>query len=142
MYKNACLASLLLASSTVLAAAPAAASAAAPSEAAVSAAKYAVATYRNDVVDTLAKLVSFNTVADPRYPSDQNPVHAAFKATLKAEAERMGLDYTDYGWTVVIGLAREQSASASSPMAMCSQWTRPSGRSRRSCWTARASRAS
>ena len=109
MYKNACLASLLLASSTVLAAAPAAASAAsaaAPSEAAVSAAKYAVATYRNDVVDTLAKLVSFNTVADPRFPSDRNPVHAAFKATLKAEAERMGLDYTDYGWTVVIGLGK------------------------------------
>ena len=95
MYKNACIASLLLASSTVLAAAPAASSAAAPSEAAVSAAKYAVATYRNDVVDTLAKLVSFNTVADPRYPSDRNPVHAAFKATLKAEAERMGLDYID-----------------------------------------------
>jgi dipeptidase D len=110
MYKNACLASLLLASSTVLAAAPAGASAASsaavPSEAAVSAAKYAVATYRNEVVDTLAKLVSFNTVADPRYPSDRNPVHAAFKATLKAEAERMGLDYTDYGWTVVIGLGK------------------------------------
>lgn len=102
MYKNASLASLLLASTTAFAA-PAAP---APSELALGAAKYAVATYRNDVVDTLAKLVSFNTVVDARYPSDQNPVHIAFKTALKAEAERLGLDYTDYGWTVVIGLGK------------------------------------
>lgn len=104
MYKNSLFASLLLASAaTALAAAPAAP---APSAVAVGAASYAVKTYRNDVVDSLAKLVSFNTVADPRYPSDQNPVHIAFKAELKAQAERLGLDYADHGWTVIIGLGK------------------------------------
>ena len=102
MYKTASLASLLLASTTAFAAPPANV----PSELAVGAAKYAVATYRNDVVDTLARLVSFNTVADARYPSDRNPVHIAFKAALKAQAERLGLDFTDHGWTVVVGLGK------------------------------------
>lgn len=109
MYKKALIASLLLAlSSTALtaSAAPQAGPAGIPSEAAVGAAKYAVQTYRNDVVDTLARLVSFNTVVDARYPSDQNPVHIAFKAALKQEAERLGLDYADHGWTVIVGLGK------------------------------------
>jgi len=108
MYKKALIASLLLASTAAFVAAPAvaASAASAPSDTAVSAAKYAVATYRNDVVDTLAKLVTFNTVVDPRYPSDKNPVHIAFKAALKEEAERLGLDYADHGWTVIVGLGK------------------------------------
>jgi len=106
MYKKTLLASLLLASAAALAQPAAGAATAIPSETAVSAAKYAVATYRNDVLDTLARLVTFNTVADPRYPSDRNPVHIAFKAALKEEAERMGLDYADHGWTVIIGLGK------------------------------------
>jgi len=108
MYKKTLLASLLLASAAVLAqpAVNASGNAGIPSGTAVDAAKYAVATYRNDVVDTLARLVSFNTVADPRYPSDRNPVHIAFKAALKQEAERLGLDYADHGWTVIIGLGK------------------------------------
>lgn len=108
MYKKALIASLLLASSTAFAAASAvsAPAASAPSQVAVGAAKYAVETYRNDVVDTLARLVTFNTVADARYPSDKNPVHIAFKAALREEAERLGLDYADHGWTVIIGLGK------------------------------------
>ena len=107
-FKKTLLASLLLASSMasfispLSSAAPSAA--AVPGPVAVKTAKYAVETYRNDVVDTLAKLVSFNTVADKSVPSDQNPVHIAFKQTLKEEAERLGLDYADHGWTVIIGL--------------------------------------
>lgn len=113
MYKKALIASLVLAwtaatGAATATAAPAASSApaTAPSDAAVSAAKYAVQTYRNDVVDTLARLVSFNTVVDARYPSDRNPVHIAFKAALKEEAERLGLDYEDHGWTVIVGLGK------------------------------------
>lgn len=115
MYKKALIASLLLAWTTAAFAAPAAsatppagpaAASASPSQTAVDAAKYAVATYRNDVVDTLARLVSFNTVADPRYPSDRNPVHIAFKAALKEEAERLGLDVADHGWTMIVGLGK------------------------------------
>ncbi|MCC2954412.1 dipeptidase [Massilia sp. IC2-477] len=103
MLKKTMLASLLLASLSLPAAA-ATKSNSAPSDSAVKTAKYAATTYRKDVVDTLAKLVSYNTVADKAVPSDKNPVHIAFKEALKLEAQRLGLDYTDHGWTVVIGL--------------------------------------
>lgn len=105
MIRKTLLASLLLASFTIPAgAAPAADKA--PSEVAVKTAKYAVSTYRKDIVDTLAKLVSYNTVADKNVPSDKNPVHIAFKEALKAEAQRLGLDYADHGWTVIVGLGQ------------------------------------
>ena len=105
MMKKTILASLLLASLSLPAAA-ATKSNSAPSDNAVKTAKYAATTYRKDVVDTLAKLVSYNTVADKAVPSDKNPVHIAFKEALKLEAQRLGLDYTDHGWTVVIGLGK------------------------------------
>ena len=105
MNRKTLLASLLLASFTLPAAA-APAPVKAPSEVAVKTAKYAASTYRKDIVDTLAKLVSYNTVADKNVPSDKNPVHIAFKEALKAEAQRLGLDYADHGWTVIIGLGQ------------------------------------
>jgi len=110
-FKQTLLASLLLASFAVPGAASAAqgavtSAAAVPGAVAVKTAKYAVETYRTDVVDTLARLVSFNTVADPVVPADKNPVHIAFKQALKQEAERLGLDYADHGWTVIIGLGQ------------------------------------
>lgn len=113
--KKTILASLLLAcaahaaaqapaASTVPPAAPS--SAAIPSPAAVKAAKYAVTAYRTKVVDTLAKLVSFNTVARPDLPSDQDPEHIAFKNYLKAEAGRLGFDFADHGWVVIVGMGQ------------------------------------
>lgn len=105
MIRQTLLASLLLASFTLPASA-ATAALTAPSEVAVKTARYAVGAYREDVVDTLARLVSYNTVADKNIPSDKNPVHIAFKQALKAEAERLGLDYADHGWTVIIGLGQ------------------------------------
>ena len=105
MMRKTLLASLLLASFT-LSAGAAPAPGKAPSEVAVKTAKYAASTYRKDIVDTLAKLVSYNTVADKNVPSDKNPVHIAFKEALKAEAQRLGLDYADHGWTVIIGLGQ------------------------------------
>ncbi|MGI4845887.1 MAG: dipeptidase [Janthinobacterium lividum] len=105
MMRKTLLASLLLASFT-LSAGAAPAPGKAPSEVAVKTAKYAASTYRKDTVDTLAKLVSYNTVADKNVPSDKNPVHIAFKEALKAEAQRLGLDYADHGWTVIIGLGQ------------------------------------
>lgn len=92
------------ASATPASAPPSAATRGAPGEVAIKAAKHAVTTYRKDIVDTLAKLVSYNTVADKAVPSDKNPVHIAFKEALKQEAARLGLDYADHGWTVIIGL--------------------------------------
>lgn len=105
MIRKTLLASLLLASFTLPAAA-APAPVKVPSEVAVKTAKYAASTYRKDIVDTLAKLVSYNTVADKNVLSDKNPVHIAFKEALKAEAQRLGLDYADHGWTVIIGLGQ------------------------------------
>lgn len=102
MIRKTLLASLLLASFAM----PASAANQPPSDIAVKTAKYAVTTYRKDIVDTLAKLVSYNTVADKAVPSDKNPVHIAFKEALKAEAGRLGLDYADHGWTVIIGLGQ------------------------------------
>ncbi|MEX5748214.1 dipeptidase [Massilia sp. X63] len=105
MIRQTLLASLLLASFTMPAVSAVPATKA-PSEVAVRTAKYAASTYRKDIVDTLAKLVSYNTVADKAVPSDRNPVHIAFKEALKAEAARLGLDYADHGWTVIIGLGQ------------------------------------
>jgi dipeptidase D len=101
--KKTILASLLLACALHAHAAP---KTSAPSPAAVKAAKYAVTTYRTDVVKTLAGLVSFNTVADPKIPSDQDPQHIAFKNYLKTEANRLGFDFADHGWVVVVGMGK------------------------------------
>jgi dipeptidase D len=100
------LAALLLA----FAAAAASAAPSIPGEAAVKAAKHAVNTYRDDVVDTLAKLVSFNTVADKDLAVERNPQHIGFKNYLKTEAARLGLDFADHGHVVVIGLGAADAA--------------------------------
>jgi len=115
--KKTILASLLLACAAHAPAAPQdaplaptenKAAAAVPGEAAVKAAKYAVTTYRTAVIDTLGKLVSYNTVADPQLPSDRDPQHIAFKAYLKQEAERLGFDVADHGWVVVVGMGKSE----------------------------------
>jgi dipeptidase D len=98
MMRKTILAGLLLAAT--------AASAAIPDEDAVKAAKHAASVYRTDVVDLLARLVSYNTVADKNIPCDKNPQHIGFKAFLKQEAERFGLDFADHGCVVVIGLGQ------------------------------------
>jgi dipeptidase D len=99
------LAALLLAFAGAASARPAASTTpTVPGEAAVKAAKHAVSAYRDDVVDTLAKLVSYNTVADKDLPLERNPQHTGFKNFLKGEAARLGLDFADEGAVVVIGL--------------------------------------
>jgi dipeptidase D len=100
------LAGLLLAASAITStgAARAAVPAAVPGEAAIRAAKHAVTAYRDEVVETLAGMVSYNTVADKEVPFERNPQHAGFKNFLKGEAARLGLDFTDYGQVLVIGL--------------------------------------
>jgi len=94
----------LLASLLFCLASPAGAAAPPPGDAAVAAGKHAVASYRSALVDTLAKMVSFNTVADKNVPYESNPQHLGFKQYLKDEAARLGLDYTDHGYVMVIGL--------------------------------------
>ncbi|WP_377703645.1 dipeptidase [Pseudoduganella sp. UC29_71] len=78
--------------------------AAALSDAATATARYAVETYPQQMTAALAAMVSYNTVADPAIPADKNPQHLGFKQLLKEEAARLGLDYQDHGYVVVIGL--------------------------------------
>ncbi|MGJ7914745.1 dipeptidase [Massilia sp. LXY-6] len=99
------LASLLLAFGAAAGAAPAPAGApSVPGEAALQAARHAVSAHRDDVVETLAKLVSYNTVADKDLPAERNPQFLGFKNFLKGEATRLGLDFADHGQVLVIGL--------------------------------------
>ncbi len=81
-----------------------AANAAAPSDTAQRAAKHALATYSTDIITTLTKLVSYNTVAEKDVTADKNPNHIQFKAYLKAEAERLGLDFADHGYVAIVGM--------------------------------------
>ncbi|WP_286235123.1 dipeptidase [Thalassotalea sediminis] len=78
------------------------------SEQAQSTAKYAVNKYAEAMVDSLAELVKHNTVAKEGVPSDENPVHIAFKKELKRQADALGLDYKDDGYVVIIGLGESK----------------------------------
>lgn len=78
-------------------------SAAPPSEVARSTGQYARSTYGEQVITSLASMVSYNTVADPRVPFESNPQHIGFKKYLSEEARRLGFDFTDAGYVVVIG---------------------------------------
>jgi len=79
-----------------------------PGPAARKAADHAAATYGPDLIATLAKMVSYNTVADKAVPFASNPQHIGFKHYLKDEAARLGLDYADHGYVVVVGLGTAQ----------------------------------
>jgi dipeptidase D len=85
-------------------AAPAGAAPPAPGPDAIAAARHAVKTYPEALVKTLGTLVSFNTVADKDIAFERNGAHLGFKQALKDEAARLGLDYVDHGYVVVIGL--------------------------------------
>lgn len=84
----------------------AAAAAPAPSPAATKAARHALKAYRGALVDSLATMVSFNTVADKDVPFERNPHHLGFKKYLKEHAAKLGLDYADHGYVVIIGLGQ------------------------------------
>ena len=77
-----------------------------PGAAARQTAEHAVATYRSAIVDSLARMVSFNTVAGKDVPFERNPQHLGFKKYLKQHAARLGLDYADHGYVVIIGLGK------------------------------------
>jgi len=80
----------------------------APSELSQKTAEYAVTTYQQAMVDSLAELVSFNTIATEGVPSTENPEHIAFKAALKKQALALGLDYKDEGYLAIIGLGESK----------------------------------
>jgi dipeptidase D len=81
---------------------------AAPSQAAIAAAEHARTAYHGQVIDSLAKMVSFNTVAQEGVPCERNAQHIAFKRFLREEADRLGFDVDDAGCVMVIGYGRGQ----------------------------------
>jgi len=72
------------------------------------AAQYAELTYQEQMLNSLEQLVKFNTVAVEGLPSTDNPIHQAFKQELAAQAKQLGLDYTDHGYIVIIGLGNNE----------------------------------
>ena len=80
--------------------------AAVPGPQARHAASHALKTYSTELVDSLRKMVAFNTVADQSIAFDKNPAHLGFKQLLKDEAARLGFDYADHGYVVIIGLGQ------------------------------------
>lgn len=76
------------------------------SDAATGAARHARQTYGTQVIDSLATMVSFNTVADPKVPFEKNPQHLSFKRFIKQEAARLGLDFADHGYIMIVGLGQ------------------------------------
>jgi len=74
------------------------------SNAATTAADFAGKTYPKEMLEDLRSLVKYNTVAIEGISSIDNPVHQAFKKDLAQQAKRLGLDYTDHGYVVIIGL--------------------------------------
>ena len=77
-----------------------------PGPAARKAAEHAVPAYRSAIVDSLATMVRFNTVVGKDVPSERNPQHLGFKHYLNEQAARLGLDYADHGYVVVMGLGQ------------------------------------
>ena len=73
------------------------------------AANYAVERYANDMVASLATLVKFNTVAVEGQTPDTNPEFIAFKQELKGLSEKLGLDYVDHGYVILIGLGEQEN---------------------------------
>lgn len=71
-------------------------------------AAYAVATYESQQIESLRTLVKHNTVALKGIAATDNPAHQAFKQDLQKLAKQLGLDYTDHGYIVVIGLGDSQ----------------------------------
>lgn len=76
------------------------------SNAAAGAARHARQAYGEKVIGSLATMVSFNTVADEKVPFEKNPQVIGFKRFIKQEAKSLGLDFTDYGYVMVVGLGQ------------------------------------
>jgi len=70
-------------------------------------AQYAVNTYQDAQIHTLANMVSFPTVNKNGINTPDNPDFIGFKALLKMKAAALGFDYQDLGYTVLIGMGKQ-----------------------------------
>lgn len=70
-------------------------------------AEYAVKTYQDAQIHTLTNLVSYPTVNKEEVDTPNNPDFIGFKSLLKMKAAELGLDYQDLGYTVLIGMGKQ-----------------------------------
>ncbi len=75
-----------------------------PSERSVAIANYAVATYADASLATLQDLVTFRTVKQDGLENVDNPEFKNFTRYLEAKTAELGLDFTDFGSVVIVGL--------------------------------------
>lgn len=75
-------------------------------------ANQSVARYAAAMEQTLAKLVSFNTVRVDNLTPDNNPEFLGFKAAVKAKAAELGFDYADHGYVLLVGLGEDRGGGA------------------------------
>jgi dipeptidase D len=73
---------------------------------AIEVASYAAETYADSVVQTLADLVAFRTVAREGLANAENPEFRSMTAYLEAKARELGLDFEDHGAVVVVALGK------------------------------------
>jgi dipeptidase D len=74
------------------------------SELAKTTAKYAVDSYEQDMIDALAKMVSFKTVAVEGLAMEKNPEFTNYKKYVKSLSQSLGLKYKDHGYVMIITL--------------------------------------
>ncbi|WP_299789355.1 dipeptidase [uncultured Shewanella sp.] len=73
-----------------------------------STADYAVKTYEGAMLGSLTKLVSYKTVTQEGYTPDTNPEFIGFKRELSQLSQKLGLDYSDHGYVILIGLGNSE----------------------------------
>lgn len=78
------------------------------SEIAQQTADYAVEQYSQPMLDSLARLVQYNTVAIEGISVEKNPANIAFKNELAKQAKQLELDFQDFGSVVIIGLGNSK----------------------------------
>ncbi|WP_041421705.1 dipeptidase [Shewanella sediminis] len=73
-----------------------------------STADYAVKTYEAEMLDSLSSLVSYKTVSAEGLTPDTHPEFIGFKHELSQLSQKLGLDYSDHGYVILIGLGNSQ----------------------------------
>jgi len=73
-----------------------------------STAEYAVKTYAAGMLDSLTRLVSYKTVSAEGQTPDTHPEFIGFKRELSQLSQKLGLDYSDHGYVILIGLGNSK----------------------------------
>lgn len=71
-------------------------------------ARYAVDSYSQDMIDALAKMVTFKTVADDNVPYEKNPHFIGYKKYVKTLSHSLGLGFEDYGYVLIVSLGDDK----------------------------------